>query len=53
MHRYVIAENIRRFQLLLQNETSPEKRRLLTELLHEEERKLAALDRAPAESNGS
>lgn len=43
MQRYVIAENIRRFHLLLARERSAAKRKLLQDLLHEEERKLAAL----------
>jgi hypothetical protein len=47
MQRYVIAENIRRFHALLAQERSAEKRKLLQDLLHEEERKLATLPPLP------
>jgi hypothetical protein len=47
MQRYVIAENIRRFHALLEQERSPAKRQVLQDLLQEEERKLAALAASP------
>lgn len=47
MQRYVIAENIRRFQALLEQERSPKKRKVLQDLLREEEQKLADLAAPP------
>jgi hypothetical protein len=44
VQRYVIAENIRRFRARLAQEPSAAERKLLQDLLREEERKLAALE---------
>jgi hypothetical protein len=49
----VIAENIRRFHALLEQERSVAQRKLLLDLLHEEERKLLDLRSSPEGDTGS
>ena len=46
MQRYIVAENLRRFRILLETERAPDKRRLLEALVGEEEAKLRRLDDA-------
>jgi hypothetical protein len=43
MQTYVIEANIRRFRALLESETAPDKREVLSRLLADEEAKLAAM----------
>ena len=47
----IIRANIDRFKLLLESETDPTKRALLSRLLAEEERKLEAVEKTPGGIN--
>lgn len=44
MQRYIIEENIRRFTALLERERSPDRQRIIQQLLSEEESKLDELN---------